>query len=61
VTRVSVSPGRDLDRPHVDVPDDAPKGVRFGLAAFRWYLIAIFGLGLLGLVLWMLLLIVGFA
>jgi hypothetical protein len=57
VTRVSVNPGRDLKKPFVDVPADAPKVVRIGLAAFRWYLIAIFGLYLLGLVVVALLLI----
>jgi hypothetical protein len=59
VPRVSLNPTRDLDKPLVDVPDDAPRVVRFGLAAFRWYLLAISGICLLGLVLWTLLLIVG--
>jgi len=55
MTRVSMSPGRDLSRPLVEIPPEAPRSVRVGLVAMRWYLVAVFGLGLLCGVLWLLL------
>ena len=60
MARVAVNPRRDLDKPLVDVPD-ASRAVRFGLGAFRWYLVAIFALVTLGGILWTLLLVLGWS
>ena len=61
MARVAVNPRRDLDKPLVDVPDDASRAVRFGLGAFRWYLVAISALVTLGGILWTLLLVLGWS
>ncbi len=42
-----MNPGRDLDKPLVEIPDDAPKWQRVALKALRAYIGAIFALSLL--------------
>jgi hypothetical protein len=55
--RVSVNPGRDPDTPLVDILPDASPGMKVLLLGLRWYLVAIFALGLLGLAVWVLLIL----
>jgi hypothetical protein len=59
MTRVSANPGRDLSKPLVEIPADAPRHEKVVFYALRWYLVAIFLIGLLGLVIWTLLLVTG--
>jgi hypothetical protein len=46
-----------LSKPLVGIPKNVPRSMKAVLFALRWYLAAIFALGLLGLVVWTLLLI----
>jgi hypothetical protein len=59
MTRVSANPGRDLSKQLIEIPPDAPRREKAVLYGLRWYLVAIFLIGLLGLVIWTLLLATG--
>jgi hypothetical protein len=48
-----------LSKPLVEIPPDAPRSQKAVFYALRWYLVAIFLVGLLGLLLWTLVLATG--
>jgi len=50
-----MNPGRDVSKPLVEIPEGASRPTRVLLLGMRWYLVAVFALGLLTGVLWLIL------